>query len=183
DKLGDQAPPLFHGAGDRKKLGTKALAVVGSRHAAPEDMRFARQLGHAAASQGWSIVSGGARGIDEAAMRGAIEAKGTVIGVLADSLLRTATSHKYRDAIQRSDIVLLSPFHPEAGFLGANAMARNKYVYCLSRAAVVVCSDTGKGGTWAGATEDLKKQWVPVWVKHQGDARSGNRALAGRGAL
>lgn len=183
DKLADQAPPLFYGAGDRKKLDTKALAVVGSRNAAEADLHFARQLGHAAASQGWSIVSGGARGVDEASMRGAIEAQGTVIGVVADSLLKTSTSHKYRDAIQRSDIVLLSPYHPEAGFSGANAMARNKHVYCLSRAAVVVCSDTGKGGTWAGATEDLKKKWVPVWVKHQADPRSGNRALLERGAL
>lgn len=182
-RLGDQAPPLFHGAGDRKKLDTKALAVVGSRNAAEDDLLFARQLGHAAASQGWTIVSGGARGVDEASMRGAIEANGTVIGVVADSLLKTSTSHKYRDAIQRSDIVLLCPFHPESGFSGPNAMSRNKHVYCLSRAAVVVCSDTGKGGTWAGATEDLKKKWVPVWVKHQADLRSGNRALIERGAL
>jgi predicted Rossmann fold nucleotide-binding protein DprA/Smf involved in DNA uptake len=183
ERLGDGSPPLFYGAGDRKKLDTKALAVVGSRNAGEEDLHFARQLGHSAAQQGWSIVSGGARGVDEASMRGAIEAQGTVIGVVADSLLKTATSHKYRDAIQRSDIVLLCPYHPESGFSGPNAMSRNKHVYCLSRAAVVVCSDTGKGGTWAGATEDLKKKWVPVWVKHQADARSGNRALLERGAL
>ncbi|MBK9533574.1 MAG: DNA-processing protein DprA [Flavobacteriales bacterium] len=180
--LGDQAPPLFHGAGDRRKLESKALAVIGSRNAAEADLHFARQLGHAAAQQGWSIVSGGARGVDEASMRGAIEASGTVIGVVADSLLKMATSHKYRDAIQRSDIVLLCASHPEVGFSGANAMARNKYVYCLSRAAVVVCSDANKGGTWAGATEDLKKKWVPVWVKHHPDPRSGNRALVDRGA-
>ncbi len=183
ERLGDQSPPIFYGAGDRKKLDTKALAVIGSRNAAEDDLHFARQLGHSAAQQGWTIVSGGARGVDEASMRGAIEANGTVIGVVADSLLKTATSHKYRDAIQRSDIVLLCPFHPESGFSGPNAMSRNKHVYCLSRAAVVVCSDTGKGGTWAGATEDLKKKWVPVWVKHQADARSGNRALVERGAL
>ena len=182
-RLGDQAPPIFYGAGDRKKLDTKALAVVGSRNAAEEDLQFARDLGHRAAQEGWSIVSGGARGVDEASMRGAIEASGTVIGVVADSLLKTGTSHKYRDAIQRSDIVLLSPYHPESGFSGPNAMARNKHVYCLSRAAVVVCSDTGKGGTWAGAIEGLKKKWVPVWVKHQADLRSGNRALVERGAL
>lgn len=181
-RLGEQAPPIFYGAGDRKKLDTKALAVVGSRNAAEDDLQFARDLGHRAAQEGWSIVSGGARGVDEASMRGAIEANGTVIGVVADSLLKTATSHKYRDAIQRSDIVLLCPFHPESGFSGPNAMARNKHVYCLSRAAVVVCSDTGKGGTWAGAIEDLKKKWVPVWVKHQADLRSGNRALMERGA-
>ncbi len=181
--LGDQAPPLFYGAGDRKKLDTKALAVIGSRNAAEVDLHFARQLGHSAAQQGWSIISGGARGVDEASMRGALEANGTVIGVLADSLLKTATSHKYRDAIQRGDIVLLCPFNPETCFSGANAMSRNKYVYVMSRAAVVVCADTNKGGTWAGATEDLKKKWVPVWVKHNADAQSGNRALIERGAL
>ncbi|HMR28848.1 MAG TPA: DNA-processing protein DprA [Flavobacteriales bacterium] len=183
ERLGDGSPPLFYGAGDRKKLDTKALAVVGSRNAGEEDLHFARQLGHSAAQQGWSIVSGGARGVDEASMRGAIEAQGTVIGVVADSLLKTANSFKYRDAIQRSDIVLLCPYHPESGFSGPNAMSRNKHVYCLSRAAVVVCSDAGKGGTWAGANEDLKKKWVPLWVKHQADLRSGNRALVERGAL
>lgn len=181
-RLGDQAPPLFYGAGDVRKLDTKALAVIGSRNAAEDDLDFARQLGHAAATQGWSIVSGGARGVDEASMRGAIEASGTVIGVVADSLLKMATSHKYRDAIQRSDIVLLSPNHPEVGFSGPNAMSRNKHVYCLSRAAVVVCSDAGKGGTWAGATENLRKKWVPVWVKHHPDPRSGNRSLIAHGA-
>ncbi|MCB9167787.1 MAG: DNA-protecting protein DprA [Flavobacteriales bacterium] len=183
EKLAGQAPPLFYGAGDRKKLDTKALAVVGSRNAGPEDLQYARLLGHAAAAQGWSVVSGGARGVDEASMRGAIEARGTVIGVVSDSLLKTATSSKYRDAIQRSDIVLLSSFHPEAGFRGANAMARNKYVYCLSRAAVVVCTDRNKGGTWAGATEDLRKKWVRVWVRHHPDSSSGNRALLEHGAL
>ncbi|MCC6401944.1 MAG: DNA-protecting protein DprA [Flavobacteriales bacterium] len=182
-RLGDQAPPLFHGAGDRKKLDTKALAVIGSRNADEEDLLFARRMGHAAASQGWSIVSGGARGVDEASMRGAIDANGTVIGVLADSLLKTATSLKYRDAILRGDIVLISPYHPESGFSGANAMARNKYVYCLGRAAVVVRCDKDKGGTWAGATEDLKKKWIPLWVKHDPDMRSGNHALIERGGL
>ena len=41
-RLGEQAPPIFYGAGDRKKLDTKALAVVGSRNAAEDDLQFAR---------------------------------------------------------------------------------------------------------------------------------------------
>src|SRR5690606_34329385 len=123
------------------------------------------------------IVSGAARGIDEAAMRGALAHKGRVIGVMADSLMRTASSKKYRDAIMRKDMVLISAVHPEAAFNAGNAMARNKYVYALSKAAVIVCSDKGKGGTWAGATEGLQHKWVPIWVKQDEPIPSGNRAL------
>ena len=52
-------------------------------------------------------------------------------------------------------------------------MARNKYIYCLSNAAVVVKSDT-KGGTWEGAKENQKYHWVPLWVRnsdHEGNHR------------
>lgn len=181
--LKDASPPFFHGAGDPKVLDTKAIAVVGSRNASESDLTFARQLGKCAADQSWSIISGGARGIDEAAMRGALEHRGTVIGVVADSLLKTASSKKYRDAVMRGDIVLLSTVHPEAGFNAGNAMARNKYVYTLSRAAVIVCSDRDKGGTWAGATEGLRGGWVPVWVRNDEPIPSGNKALLGIGAL
>ncbi len=43
-------------------------------------------------------------------------------------------------------------------------MQRNKYIYSLADAAMVVHSGDS-GGTWTGAKENLKKQWVPLWVK------------------
>ena len=49
-----------------------------------------------AAEDGESIVSGGARGVDETAMLGALEVEGTVIGILANGLLRACSSAKYR---------------------------------------------------------------------------------------
>jgi predicted Rossmann fold nucleotide-binding protein DprA/Smf involved in DNA uptake len=76
---------------------------------------------------------------------------------------------------------MLSPFYPEAGFSAGSAMARNKYIYCLADAAVVVHSGTS-GGTWNGALENLEKQWVPTWVKRTGDQAAGNAAIQKRGA-
>ena len=155
--------------------------VVGSRDASQGDLYFARRLGSEAAEAGAGIVSGGARGIDESAMLGALEKEGTVIGVLSDRLLKAATPSKYRPALMAQNLVLISPFSPEAGFDVGNAMARNKYVYCLADAAVVVHSGT-KGGTWAGALENLKHGWVPVWVKPTEDPASGNALLVAKGA-
>ena len=177
-----EAPPVLFGSGNRSLLNGRAIAVVGSRSASDADLSFAAQLGADAASQGFTIVSGGARGIDESAMLGALEREGTVIGVLADSLLRSATSAKFRKYLMSNDLVLVSPFNPEAGFNVGNAMARNRYIYCLADAAVVVATGRDKGGTWSGAIDNLRSHWVPLWVRPHLDLSSGNTDLIRRGA-
>ena len=58
-------------------------------------------------------------------------------------------------------------------------MSRNKYIYCLSDAAIVVKSDT-KGGTWNGAEENRKYWRVPLWVRKSDHV--GNRRLVEKGA-
>lgn len=181
-RLKTDAPPVLFGSGDRQLLNQGGIAVVGSRDANADDLAFSTDLGGRIALQGRSVVSGGARGVDEAAMLGALERAGTVIGVLADSLLRASSSAKYRRALMDRNLVLVSPFNPEAGFDVGNAMGRNKYIYALSDAAVIVSATEGKGGTWTGAVEALKHAWVPLWVKPHSDPRSGNAVLVGAGA-
>lgn len=181
-RLKTDAPPVLFGSGNRQLLNQGGIAVVGSRDASEDDLAFTTDLGGKVALQGRSVVSGGARGVDEASMLGALERDGTVIGVLADSLLRTSNSAKYRRALMDRNLVLVSPFNPEAGFDVGNAMARNKYIYALSDAAVIVSATEGKGGTWSGAVEALKHAWVPLWVKLHRDARSGNAVLVEMGA-
>jgi predicted Rossmann fold nucleotide-binding protein DprA/Smf involved in DNA uptake len=180
--LRHDAPPVLFGSGSRQLLNKGGMAVIGSREATDEDLAFTSELGGKIALQGYSVVSGGARGVDETAMLAALEKEGTVIGVLADKLLHAATSAKYRQALMDKNLVLVSPFNPEAGFDVGNAMARNKYIYCLADAAIVVATSKEKGGTWNGAVEDLKKEWVPLWVKAHPDEKSGNAALVNRGA-
>jgi predicted Rossmann fold nucleotide-binding protein DprA/Smf involved in DNA uptake len=181
-RLKAASPPLLFGCGNRLLLGTGGLAVVGSRDAGESDLAFAAALGAEAAAQGLSIVSGGARGVDEAVMLGALEHEGTAVGVLADSLLRTATSVRYRKHLMGRDLVLVSPFNPEAGFEVGNAMSRNRYIYCLADAAVVVSSSLNAGGTWTGAIENLRDGWVPLWVKPGPQSASGNAEMVQRGA-
>jgi predicted Rossmann fold nucleotide-binding protein DprA/Smf involved in DNA uptake len=114
-------------------------------------------------------------------MAGALAVEGTVVGVLADGLLRASVSQKYRMALQKKNLVLISPYYPEAPFHVGNAMARNKYIYCLADSAVVVHSGRD-GGTWNGAMENLKKKWTPLWVKRTDDAKAGNAELVKFGA-
>ncbi|WP_285403437.1 DNA-processing protein DprA [Luteibacter sp. ME-Dv--P-043b] len=179
-QLKNNAPPVLFGAGNVDLLNRGGIAVVGSRDLTDAELSFTDRLGRDIAGQGQPVISGGARGADEAAMLGALASDGMAVGVLADSLLRAATSTKYRKALMRNDLALVSPFNPEAGFNAGNAMARNKYIYCLSSAAIVIAATENKGGTWAGAMEDIGKKWVPLWVRQA--SVSGNHALVRNGA-
>ena len=176
------SPPVLFGCGNKALLENGGIAVVGSRHADQDALAFAENIGSAASAQGYSIVSGGARGVDQSAMFSALQKEGTAIGVLADSLMRAATSARYRKYLLSNDLVLTTPFNPEAGFNVGNAMSRNRYIYCLADAAVVASSTPNRGGTWNGAIEDLKSEWVPLWVKRTESEKSGNPHLVRRGA-
>ena len=155
---------------------TGGLAVVGSRQVDDALVEYTEGIGRLVAKARRTLVSGGARGIDQAAMRGALEAGGKVAGVLADSLERTAMNREHRNLLMDGQLVLISPYDPSAGFNVGNAMQRNKLIYALADAALVVSSDYEKGGTWAGAVEQLEKlQLVPVYVRLE----RGNREGAG----
>lgn len=146
------------------------------------DIAFAKEIGSRAAEQDMYICSGCAKGIDEAGMLGALESGGKSAGVVPGNLLRTITSKLYRNHIADGRLVIVSSVSPETRFTAWSAHERNKHIYCLSDAAVVVCSKKGKGGTWQGATENLKNKWVRLWVKHTDDADSGNTELERKGA-
>lgn len=179
-RLRHRAPAVLFGCGNGLLVGRRGIAVVGSRNASDDDLGFAESFGRNAAEQGYSVVSGAARGVDEHAMLASLRQEGTVIGVVGDSLLRSATSQKYREHLAQGNLVLVSPFQPEARFRAWQAMERNKYIYCLADAAVVACSKPSQGGTWSGAIEALRAEWVPVWLKLDGE-KSGNAELANRG--
>lgn len=183
-RLKEDAPPILYGCGDAALLETGGLAVVGSRHVDDELIAYTEGVGRLAAGARRTLVSGGARGVDQAAMRGALEADGQAVGILADSLERAALNREHRTSLMAGNLVLVSPYDPAAGFNVGHAMQRNKAIYALADAALVVSSDFQKGGTWAGAVEQLEKmRLVPVYVRSRGQVGKGLEGLRERGAL
>jgi predicted Rossmann fold nucleotide-binding protein DprA/Smf involved in DNA uptake len=181
--LRHQAPPVLFGVGDMGLLSLGGLAIVGSRNVDSRGEAFAQLVAQACVQCGMPVVSGGARGVDQIAMLSALEAGGTAVGILADSLQKAAVAGKYRAGIREKRVVLISPFHPEARFNVGNAMGRNKYIYALSDFALAISAEVKKGGTWAGATEELRRDGArPVFVRMEDGAPEGNRALLQHGA-
>jgi predicted Rossmann fold nucleotide-binding protein DprA/Smf involved in DNA uptake len=182
-RLKGHAPLILYGCGELGLLDRGGLAVVGSRHVDDQLFQYAMDIGQLAARAGKPVLSGGAKGIDQAAMRGALEAGGLVCGVLADSLEKQVMNRDHRNMLVEGHLTLVSPYDPNAGFNAGHAMQRNKAVYALSDAALVVSSDVNKGGTWTGAIEQLEKfKQVPVYVRSAGQSMAGLVALRKRGA-
>ena len=183
ERLGVKAPPLLHAAGDLDLLRRPGLGVVGSRDVSAEGAEVATAAAQRAARLGLPLVSGGAQGVDQLAMTGAYQAGGSVVGILADSLIRTLENPEVRRAVHRGKTVMCTPYSPDAAFSAGNAMGRNKLIYAQSLVTLVVASDVDKGGTWSGAVEAItgKLGTVAVW-RGAGEGR-GNRAIEERGAI
>ena len=182
-RLRAAAPPILYGCGDGRLLEAGGLAVVGSRDVDDAVIAYTEAVGALAARARQTIVSGGARGIDQAAMRGALRGGGCAIGVLGDGLETAALHRDHRRDLLDRRLALISPYDPSAGFHVGQAMQRNKLIYALADAALVASSDVDKGGTWAGAIEQLDQlRCVPIYVRAAGPPSEGLEALKQRGA-
>jgi predicted Rossmann fold nucleotide-binding protein DprA/Smf involved in DNA uptake len=182
-RLKESAPSVLFYSGEKALLGQPGIAVVGSRHLDEAGQTCAELVGNACGISGLVLYSGGAKGVDSISMNAALTARGTAVGVLADSLEKAIRDPENRAAISRGDLCLVTPYSPSAPFSVGTAMGRNKLIYTLADYAIVVASDAEKGGTWAGATEALRAKWIPVFVLEHPAMPEGNRLLLQKGAL
>lgn len=182
-RLKASAPPVAFGAGPLGLLGDESIAVVGSREISTDLFEVAVELGKAIAKSGCVMVSGGARGSDRAGMTGAIEYGGSVVGILSGDLDRFSRQQDLRRWIAEDQLCLVSHVQPKVGFSVGNAMARNKLIYALASATIVISTAEGSGGTWSGATENLKpkNRWSPLLVWTGEGAPEANQALVREG--
>jgi len=179
-RLTTKCPPIAYLCGDPTLCNPeRAVSVAGSRDVDPAGDVFAQLVGEVAANNCALTVTGGARGVDRAAMAGALEAGGAVMGVLAGGM---AEEVRRTDPglLSGAQVALICPWHPKQRWAAGLAMARNRLIHCLGDAAIIVSSSDGEGGTWSGAIEVLTHQWVPLFVRgvagNSGAARQAGRA-------
>ena len=97
---------------DLSVLTSKSIAIVGSRNATPYGLRVATEFAAALAESGYTIISGGAFGIDAAAHRGALSVGGKTVVVLAggvDCPYPMAHSNLFADASKNGALISEHP--------------------------------------------------------------------------
>ena len=183
NRLEQKCPIFLYCAGNYGLFKTKGVGIVGSRNIDERALEYAKLLSKKCTLEGYTIVSGGAKGSDTVSQNEALQNDGTVISIVSDSLALKIRNRECREAIMKNNLLMVSAVHPDMIFKVYNAMDRNKYIYSLSQFAVAISSDYNKGGTWAGAIENLKNNWVPMFVRKEDDAPKGNTALVEKGAI
>ena len=180
-KLTEKCPPLLYYAGNPTLLNNKYIGFVGSRSidSAAED--FTINTVDKINKSGYGVVSGGAKGIDSISVTRSLQNGVPCVEYLSDSLKRKVKIAEIAEYIKNDKLLLLSQTHPEAGFDTGMAMSRNKLIYAQSEATIIVKSDLKKGGTWTGATENLKKRFCPSFCWNNKDY-PGNIELIHKGA-
>ena len=115
------------------------IGVVGTRDASPYGLSAAKKFGHEIAACGGMVVSGLAAGIDGMAMKSALSAGGTVVGILgcgAEQVYPKSNRWLFED-LERYGCVL-SEFPPETPPLKRNFPKRNRIISGLSHGVLVV---------------------------------------------
>ncbi len=139
-------PPLVYLRGELTPADANAVAIVGSRACTGYGKRTAERIAAGLAAAGWTVVSGLARGIDGAAHRGALDAGGRTVAVLAGGLSSIYPPEHVDLAervVGRGALVTETPMtvDPQPGMFPA----RNRIISGLCRAVVVVEANERSG--------------------------------------
>ncbi len=120
-------------------LHSPSLAIVGTRNPTNYGVRVAGDFAAGFVDREWSIVSGGAYGIDAAAHRGALVAEGVTIAVLAAGVdVNYPGGHARLFAEIAETGALISEVMPTARAIPARFLTRNRLIAALSCATLVV---------------------------------------------
>ncbi|MFE9653543.1 DNA-processing protein DprA [Micromonospora sp. NPDC006431] len=152
----ETAPPLcfwVRGAWPLGQALDRSVAVVGARAATPYGTHVATELGYGLADRDWTVVSGGAFGIDSAAHRGALTAGGRTVAVLACGVDRPYPMGNAAlfDRIAETGL-LVSEWMPGADPLRPRFLIRNRVIAAGTLGTVLV-----EAAARSGATQTLNR--------------------------
>ncbi len=167
-------PPLLYVRGDPTALSRAQLAVVGSRKASSAGLRAATAFAGEAVAAGLQICSGLAQGIDGAAHRGALAARGCTVAVMATGvdIVYPARHRPLADELLRSGC-LVSEFPPGVPPLRQNFPRRNRIISGLALGVLVVEAAVASGSLITARTglEQGREVFTLPWsIFHQGGA-------------
>lgn len=134
-------PPLvLYIKGSAEVVGLHGIAVVGTRHPSPYGMNMAERLSADLAARGLVVISGMARGVDTAAHRGALAAKGRTLAVWGTGLDQPypRENRKLGEQIVESGGAIVSEFPLGTFPAPQNFPIRNRIISGLSIGVLVI---------------------------------------------
>jgi DNA processing protein len=165
--LANQAPPVLYTWGNLKLLTRPSVGFCGSRDTSEKGVAVAKDTTKQIAKRNWSVISGNARGIDYTAHTTALKTNGYTIIVLPEGFLNFHLRDELKELVNEKNTLIISEFQPNAAWSVANAMTRNRTIFGLSDALIVIQAGT-TGGTFEAGKFALHVK-VPLFVADYAD--------------
>jgi DNA processing protein len=152
----DDRPLAVFWRGELQEGDRRAVGIVGTRQPSAESRGIAARWAAALSAQGWTIVSGLARGIDSVAHRAALHAGGRTVAVLGCGIdhVYPPENAALASAIAR-DGAVIAETHPDSPVAPELLVLRNRLIAALSRAVIVVEAGAESGALYAARRAHL----------------------------
>lgn len=174
EKLDLNAPGCLWAKGDISALSQPMISLVGSRQLEQENCTFAREVGRQAALQGYTLVSGNARGADREAQDSCLQHGGMVVSVVPDALGARPL---------RERVLYLAEDDFDQNFSSQRALSRNRVIHALGEKTFVAQCSLRKGGTWDGTLRNLRFGWSAVFCFRDGSSAFAELTQMGAAAV
>ncbi|MGW6228259.1 DNA-processing protein DprA [Cellulosimicrobium cellulans] len=179
---GRPVAPILFLRGNRQLLHERSIGMCGSRHASELGLKAAQACGEEAADGGVTVVSGYAAGVDTVTHLASLSRLGSTVIVLAEGMDQFRVKRNFEGHLDPSRTLVVSQFAPWQKWAAHAAMTRNKIIYGLGQALVVI--EAGERGGTLAAGEGALRIGRTVFVLNFGEETPpGNELLLAQGGI
>lgn len=150
-------PAILFYKGNYKLLQNKCVGFTGSRKVSESGIRITASSARQLSSNGITVISGYAKGVDITAHKEALQSGGSTVFVIAEGILKNRVKGEVKELLNDKNHLFVSQFLPNLAWSASNAMKRNNTIIGLSDVMILIESGMN-GGTFNAGEQSLKNK-------------------------